>query len=150
MSDVSLTVRPATDGERERIAELLRVNDLPAADLEASPVRLSVAVVDDEVIGAGGFEVHGDAGLLRSVVVSAEQRGRGYGSVLCGRLENRASEAGVETLCLLTTTATDFFRGREYEPVSRGRVPDAIRETQQFSALCPASATCLSKTLDRD
>ena len=147
MAERSVTVRPATDDERDRIAELLRANDLPASELEASPVRLFVGVDGDELVGVGGFEGYDKSALLRSVVVPAAKRGRGYGSALCERLEERAAAAGVETLYLLTTTATNFFENQGYEPVSREAVPEPIRRTSQFTELCPDSAMCLGRPL---
>lgn len=143
----TLTVRPATAEGRDRIASFLRTNDLPVDDLDESPVRLFVGVAGGDVVGAGRFEVHGNDGLLRSVVVARERRGRGYGSALCDRLEDRAARAGVETLYLLTTAAAAFFRERGYDRVKREQVPAPIQQTTQFTDLCPDSATCLGKSV---
>jgi amino-acid N-acetyltransferase len=148
MTETSVTLRPASADERDRIVDLLEGNDLPAADLQTSPVRLFIGVHDGELVGVGGFEKHGTDGLLRSVVVPAEKRNRGYGSALCDRLAERAAVAGIETLYLLTTTARGFFGEQGYDPVARENVPDAIRRTTQFEGLCPDSATCLRRSLD--
>ncbi|WP_211194888.1 arsenic resistance N-acetyltransferase ArsN2 [Halorhabdus amylolytica] len=142
-----MSVRPATDDERERIAALLRANDLPASDLGESPVWLFVAVDGDELLGVGGYERYGTEALLRSIVVPAEKRNQGHGSALCERLEDRLSEAGIETIFLLTT-ASGFFRQRGYEPVAREAIPESIQETTQFTDLCPQSATCLGRSVE--
>jgi amino-acid N-acetyltransferase len=47
----------------------------------------------------------------------------------------------------LTTTATEFFEGRGHEGVQRETVPDAIRETAVFAAVCPSTAAVLVKRL---
>jgi amino-acid N-acetyltransferase len=60
------------------------------------------------------------------VVVEEHARGEGVGTELRVALEATAREGGVEWLFLLTTTAAD---------------------TTEFAALCPASATCLRKSL---
>jgi amino-acid N-acetyltransferase len=54
----------------------------------------------------------------------------------------------VETLYLLTTTAAPFFERYGYGAVAREEVPRPIRDTTEFTDLCPASATCMVKGLD--
>ncbi len=87
---------------------------------------------------------------MRSVVVDRPYRGEGYGAALCDALESTATDRGIETLFLLTTTAAGFFANREYLEVDRDDVPDAIRRTREFEELCPSSATCMTKSLDAD
>jgi len=136
------------DGETlSYLEQLLVQNDLPARDVRANPECFYVAFVDGGRVGAGGIEVYGSEGLLRSVVVEASERGEGYGTAICDALERRAAQKGVERLYLLTTTATEFFANRGYEPVDRSSVPPAIGETTEFSELCPDSATCMRKPL---
>ena len=48
---------------------------------------------------------------------------------------------------LLTETADDFFSALGYRVVARESVPEAIRRSAEFRALCPASATCMRKAL---
>ena len=98
-------------------------------------------------MGAGGLERYGTDGLLRSVVVAPGERGQGYGTALCAALEKRAGEGGVQTLYLLTTTAAPFFEACGYDPVPRDGVPTPIRESTEFTELCPDSATAMAKTL---
>lgn len=147
MSDRSVTLR-RVDGRRlPYVADLLARNDLPSRDLPAKPECFHVARVDGERVGAGGVEVYGPDGLLRSVVVEASERGTGVGSAICDALEGRAAGRGVERLYLLTTTAADFFEARGYDPVDRETVPEAIGRTTEFADLCPDSAACLRKRL---
>jgi len=142
-----ITVRRASRDELGRVEALLDANDLPSRDVRAKPASFFVATADTEVVGIGGVEVHGSAGLLRSVVVTDSNRGQGYGSALVDSLEHRARTDGVETLYLLTTTAAPFFRRCEYEEITRENAPPGIRETPQFTDLCPSSATCMRKRL---
>lgn len=142
----SVTLRPA-DGDLAYVERLLRRNDLPVRDLEAAPSELYYATVDDERVGIGGLEGYGDVGLLRSVVVEAPKRGQGYGTLLCEGLETAARDDDIETLYLLTTTASEFFATEGYSEVERSNVPDAIRATSEFADLCPSTATCMRKSL---
>lgn len=135
------------DGEAlAHVERLLARNDLPS-DVRTAPARFYVARDGDRRVGVGGIEQHGDAALLRSVVVEGSARGEGVGTALCDALEARAAEAGVERLYLLTTTAAGFFAGQGYERVERADVPDSIRGTAEFAAVCPDTATVMRKPL---
>jgi len=145
MSDT--TLRLATDEDLRVVERLLDDAGLPTTDCRADDVTLYLATREDEVVGAGGLERHGDAGLLRSVVVAPDRRGEGHGAAVVDGLETRAREAGAETLFLLTTTAADFFAARGYERTDHEVVPEPIAATAEFSELCPDAATCLRKRL---
>jgi amino-acid N-acetyltransferase len=141
-----VTLAPATGDALDHVERLLAANDLPTADVRDDAPRFYLAL-DDDVVGAGGLEVYGDDGLLRSVVVDATHRDRGYGSAICTGIETRARRAGVGTLYLLTTTAAEFFRDRGYAETDRPAVPEAVRATRQFAEFCSASATCMRTRL---
>lgn len=149
MGDPAFTLRQAGPETIDRVETLVAAADLPTRDIRESSGSFFLASVDDETIGVGGIERHGEYGLLRSVVVSEPSRGEGYGQALCDALETRARAEGVGTLYLLTTTAAAFFRRCGYEECSRETVPEPIRATTQFAQLCPRTATCLYKRLDR-
>lgn len=147
MTTPSITVRAADTADLERVEAVLAANDLPTRDVRSKPECFYVAHSDGAFVGVGGVEVHGTCGLLRSVVVEESSRGSGYGTALCDALEERALEEGVETLYLLTTTASAFFAGRGYEVVPREAAPSSIRGTTEFTDLCPDSATCMRSDL---
>ncbi|MFT4885679.1 MAG: amino-acid N-acetyltransferase [Natronomonas sp.] len=143
---VTLTSAEAT--EIEWLEALLESNDLPTEGLHTSEARFFVARAKTERIGGGGLEIYGPNALLRSVVVPEAKRGQGYGTALCDALEARTRANGAETLYLLTTTAEAFFDARGYDVIDRKAVPPDIRETDEFTDLCPKSATCMRKDLD--
>lgn len=145
----SITVQPADEETIDRVEALLEANDLPHRDVQTKPGCFFLARSGTEVVGAGGVEPHGSNGLLRSVVIEESSRGRGYGTALCDALEARARRNGVETLYLLTTTAAEFFRRNGYEEAVRETVPSSVRRTTEFTDLCPTSATCMKKRVER-
>jgi amino-acid N-acetyltransferase len=61
--------------------------------------------------------------------------------------EAHAAPLGVESLYLLTTTADAFFSRLGYSPASREEAPSFIKNTSQFSGLCPASSVFMCKHL---
>lgn len=145
MPTPSVTLHPVS--EPGDVQPLLEHNDLPTADLAASSVELFEAEADGRRVGLGGLELFGTVALLRSVVVPSSLRGEGYGTAISDALESRARESGVETLYLLTTTASEFFGARGFEPVARSDVPAAVRGSAEFGDRCPDDATCMRRSL---
>ena len=130
------------------IRALLAAAGLPTADLAAAPpadfwgCREGTAL-----IGVIGLEGYGTVALLRSLAVAPAWRGRGLGSALLAHAEQVAHQRGVSALYLLTTTAGAFFTRRGYVRIPREAAPSVVQQTAEFAALCPASATCMSKAL---
>jgi amino-acid N-acetyltransferase len=147
VNSTTLDLVTADDEALSYVEDLLAESGLPSSDVRSKPDCFHVAFVGGERVGVGGVEVHGSAGLLRSVAVEPSARGRGIGTALCERLEATARVDGVETLYLLTTTASGFFAERGYEVVSREDAPTGIRETTEFADLCPETAVCMRKRL---
>ena len=141
----NLILRGAEAIDLPAVVRLLEVAGLPATDVEAHLATLVVAVMDGRAIAVGGLETCGPAALLRSLVVTAELRDHGIGRALCDRLEAMARDSGVADIYLLTETAEGFFRARGYTRIERQAAPAAIANTQQFSALCPASAVLMHR-----
>jgi len=144
----SPAIRPATAADLPGIRQLLEGKRLPTADLEHSLPVLFVAQDGPMLVGAGGFEVHGESGLLRSVVVADRLRGTGLGRALVESVEAAARQRGLRELVLLTETARDFFARIGYVDIARESAPEAIRSSAEFRSLCPQSARCMSKRLD--
>lgn len=147
MDRATITLQPVDDNTIQDVESLLAANDLPTADVRKKSECFSIAYTSDGAIGIGGIEQYGADGLLRSVVVKESKRGSGFGTELCSALAAEARADGIETLYLLTTTASDFFSSLGYAVVDRDDVPEPVRESAQFSDLCPVSATAMRKQL---
>ncbi|MEF8840269.1 MAG: arsenic resistance N-acetyltransferase ArsN2 [Haloarculaceae archaeon] len=147
MGATTLTLEPAGEDTLPYVEGLLEANGLPSADVRSKPECFYLGYDGDERVGVGGIEVHGSAGLLRSVAVERSARSTGHGTAICERLEAAARDEGVGVLYLLTTTARGFFAERGYVEIERDGAPDAIRGTSEFADLCPATATCMRKRL---
>jgi N-acetylglutamate synthase-like GNAT family acetyltransferase len=141
-------IRPASAEDLPGIRRLLEDNRLPTEDLAHSLPVLFVARDGPMIVGAGGFEVHGESGLLRSVVVADRIRGTGLGRALVEAVEAAARQRGLRELMLLTETARDFFARLGYADIARESAPEEIRKSAEFKSLCPQSARCMSKRLD--
>jgi amino-acid N-acetyltransferase len=126
----------------EAFTAALSAANLPTEDLLAAPVRY--VCLDDVAWGGAGAER--DA-LIRSIVVSAEARGKGYGAAIVHALAERAKRSGVERLWLLTTDAAPFFERLDWRVAERSAAPPDIAALRQFSELCPASSTLMVRSL---
>lgn len=103
--------------------------------------------IDSELAGVAGIEDFGEIGLLRSLAVSKQYRGNGLGRKLVRHVEDQAAEMEIHSLWLLTDSAAGFFVTLGYERANRSAAPDPIRQSSQFSNLCPASAVLMHKRL---
>jgi len=137
------TVREAKSGDWPAVTSLLAAAGLPLAGVEENLTGFLVAVRGEIVIGCAAVELYGRDGLLRSVAVAEAERGSGLGQELVHRSLERAASAGMETVTLLTTTATEFFPRFGFQVLEREAVPAAVQESIEFSEACPATATAM-------
>ncbi len=142
-----IAIRPARTDDIAAILVLLDGDALPTADLATSQVAFWVGEEAGGLVAAIGLEQHGDAGLLRSLVVAAAHRGEGYAHRLVDVVEAEAHARGIIEMVLLTQTAETFFARLGYGVIPRNDAPDAVRASKEFLSLCPASATCMRKQL---
>lgn len=126
-----------------RLESLLRAQGLPADDCADQLQHFVGLYAGDCLIAAGGLEPAGDCGLLRSLVVTPDWRGRGLGRRLIQHLLARARARDYRAVYLLTETAAAYFLRHDFEPVERAGVPAAVAATRQFASLCPDNAVCL-------
>ncbi|MGH8242543.1 MAG: arsenic resistance N-acetyltransferase ArsN2 [Steroidobacteraceae bacterium] len=142
-----VAVRDAKQHDLREIRELLGRHALPTADLDSSQVHFVVARDGAALVAAGGLEIHGSAGLLRSIVVADRHRRSGLGRALVSHVETLARRRGVEELVLLTESAGAFFARLGYTDIARDRAPESVRDSAEFKSLCPLSARCMQKRL---
>ncbi|WP_394540262.1 arsenic resistance N-acetyltransferase ArsN2 [Lysobacter enzymogenes] len=143
-----IPIRPATAADHPALRALLAASSLPVEDVAVDTIDFLVAELDGALLGVVAVQACGDIGLLRSLTVDANGRGRGLGQTLVERAEAHARARGLLRLVLLTETAAAFFSRRGYVPAERGDMPAQIQSTAQFRSLCPATASCWSKHLD--
>lgn len=142
------TLRRAKPDDWSAVQALLLAAELPVDDLD--PKKLDgflIAEDEDVTVGLIGLDVLGTLGLLRSLVVAKDARSSGLGGKLVGALESAAETAGITELWLLTIDAERFFQRHNFEIVDRSAAPDEIRQTDEFSALCPGTAYLMRKSL---
>jgi amino-acid N-acetyltransferase len=135
-----------SQNEREQVLKMLKAQKLPTTDITED--TLLYGLQDGEkLIGTAGLDIFDDCALLRSVSVIAGVQGKGYGRSLNEQLERFAKESGINCIYLVTTTAKDFFERQGYCVIDRQTAPGAIKQTEQFSGLCPSTAIVMKKRI---
>lgn len=134
----------------QKVIDLLSNEGLPIQDLSAQGETQFFSCGDqDSPDGVIGLEIHGRHGLLRSLVVSNTAQNQGCGRVLVDRVETAARDARLEDIYLLTTTAENYFGKLGYELCCREDVAEPIKNSAEFSSLCPDTATVMKKSMKR-
>jgi len=146
---MTLMIRPALPADLENAIHLLQQAGLPTDDLVAGNLAL-IAEKKEVFRGVIGVERYGRAALLRSLLVSGEARGAGIGPALVTALETMCVAENICEMWLLTIDADAFFAKLGYETRRRSDAPDAIRNSAEFSGLCPDDAYLMSKNLNPD
>lgn len=122
---------------------LLRSSELPADDLDFNRDLLVGYYEGDELVGTGGLEVYGPYGLLRSLSVKMGIRGKAVGSTITEYLLDEAKKRKLKGIYLLTETAHGFFLKKGFKDVPRDAVPAEVKQSAEFSKLCPDSAAVM-------
>ncbi|WP_414470173.1 arsenic resistance N-acetyltransferase ArsN2 [Methanobacterium sp. ACI-7] len=147
MKDIKITFAGLKD--EEAIKKLLSEALLPYYDISDHINNFLLASKDDVIVGVLGVEIHGKSALLRSLAVIHSKQGEGIGKFLYEKMEIHASSKGIKELYLLTTTADLFFENLGFKKIARDEVADAIKNTKEFKDICPVSAVCMVKEINK-
>lgn len=145
---MTLSIENVRPEDRETVIALLQQAELLTDDLPPELPGFVIAKEQETGIGVAGLERFGTVALLRSVAVEPQHQGRQIAAQLVERLLETAQADGLADVYLITTTADRYFERYGFLPVDRQGVPEAIQQTQQFSALCPSSAIVMKRTVN--
>ncbi len=133
-----------TANDLHLVRRLLNDSGLPTEDIiDNDTARFFIFETAGEVVALVGLERHTPHALLRSLFVKPSHRDRGLATQLVTHIRELARDEGHVQLYLLTTTAPDFFRQLGFHTVSRSQTPSAIRQSREFSHLCPKDAVVM-------
>lgn len=140
-------LRAAFEHDLAAVHRLLESSGLPTGDLATAKPQFVVIRDGEQIIAAGALERFGSVALLRSVAVAPDRRGASLGRRIVQELERAARATDIGRLVLLTQTARDFFTRLGYRVIKRADAPQEVQGSEEFRSLCPASATCMVKTI---
>ncbi len=134
----------------EKLQQFLKSNKLPAADIKLEgSLFFGYHNAAGKLVGSGGLEFYGTTALLRSIAVDEKLRGQSFGKKIVDDLTVKAKSLKIKDLYLLTETAHNYFLKKGFQDVPREMVPDVIKQTTEFSQVCPASAVVMKLTIDK-
>lgn len=142
-----MQIQKATQQDRDAIIRLLQFQNLPSEDLPLKFDDFYIVKDHTEVIAAIGMEQFNEYALLRSMVVHPAYRNRQIAESLVQQLERAAIAQGIAAMYLLTETAAKYFEKKGYNYVDRSDVPGVLKQSSEFSHVCPVSATVMMKEL---
>jgi amino-acid N-acetyltransferase len=108
----------ATESDFSEINRLLNSASLPLVeDSNCSRYFFVSKNTENKIIASIGLECYGQYGLLRSLAVSPDR----------------------------PTTADKYFLKNGFEQVQRNEIPEELTHSQEYSSICPVSATTMRK-----
>jgi UDP-N-acetylmuramate: L-alanyl-gamma-D-glutamyl-meso-diaminopimelate ligase len=138
-------MRPAHREDMAPVRELLAKVGLEAELARDEHVgSFYVLRTEEGVSGAVALEVFGDDAILRSLAVSPDSRGAGYGWMLADMAVGQARWRGVRRIYLLTESASDFFAAKfGFRVVDRSTLSKQVAASETFSRLTGASLVAM-------
>lgn len=146
--ETNFDLTKAKHEDLKSVQSILESCQLPNNDLTQNHLQhFYILEKDKQVCGCIGLEIYGRHALLRSLAVLEHARGDGLGKLLVKQIEEYAKEQNIDDIYLLTTTAEGFFAKLGYSAISRNNIPSAVKRSEEFSSICPDSATVMVKTM---
>lgn len=134
-------IRNAQPSDIDGVRLLLESCGLPFGGVEDQFADgFIVAEQDGQLVAVAGVEKYGDTGLLRSVAVREDFRGRRVGRLLVAECLTRARRRAISEIYLLTTDARKYFEALGFVPVDRKAVPSEVAVSPEFASICPETA----------
>ncbi len=142
-------MRAATREDLPVVLGLLELHGLPTAGVQDHLKHFLLEFDQTELIACAGLEVHGQAGLLRSVAVNANHRSHGLGTKLVQAMLGRARTQHLSSISLLTETAQGYFPRFGFQITPRDALPTSLNASAEFRGACPDSAIAMTLLLDQ-
>lgn len=124
--------------------DLLEANKLPTAGVKDHLEHFWLEFAEENLIGCAGLEIHGRAGLLRSVAVSTGYRSTGIGTKLIQAVLESAKTNHISSISLLTETAAEYFPRFGFQIAPRESLPESLHASAEFRGACPDSAIAMT------
>jgi arsenate reductase (thioredoxin) len=145
--ETTFTIYPAQTTDLAAIITLLQQNKLPVEDIADGQQQFWVIKDGDNIAGAIGIEVYGNYGLLRSMATDKAYRNKGIAAILVDSLFEFAKKQKLTAIYLLTETAQHYFEKKGFVTVNRDGVPAEIKQSKEFTHLCPSTAIVMKKEI---
>jgi amino-acid N-acetyltransferase len=143
----TITIQPAAPSDYQAVCELLSKHKLPTEDINKELSHFFIVRQHGSLVGVIGMEQYGEYGLLRSMATDPAFRNNGIASTLIVALFNYGKSRGLKEIYLLTETAENYFAKKGFQNINREQAPAAIKQSAEFSHLCPSTAVVMKKEI---
>jgi len=143
----TISIQTATASDYQTVCDLLSRHKLPVEDINRELTHFFIVKQQDLLVGVIGMEQYGEFGLLRSMATDLAYRNNGIASSLVAALFAHSKKLGLKVMYLLTETAENFFAKKGFQKVNRDETPAAIKQSAEFSHLCPSTAVVMKKEI---
>ena len=143
----TITIQAAAPSDFKAISELLLMHKLPIEDINQELAHFFIVKQQGLPVGVIGMEQYGEYGLLRSMATDPAHRNNGIASSLVTELFNYGKRLGLKEMYLLTETAENYFTKKGFQKINRDQVPATIKQSAEFSHLCPTTAVVMKKEI---
>jgi amino-acid N-acetyltransferase len=139
-------IEPAKFEDVPKIIALMNSAGLTTEGLEDA--ELYVIRENGRIVASVGLESWGaEQGLLRSLVVLKELRGKGLGSLLVSYLLETGRKRNLKEVFLLSTDVAKYYVRFGFEIVERKNVSGEVLNSAEFRGACLHTATVMRITL---
>ncbi len=145
----TFTVQAAQPNDTAAIIILLQQNKLPATDVAEGQQQFWIIREEEKIAGVIGLEEYSKYGLLRSMATAEAYRNKGIATLLINKLFEYAQKQNLQTIYLLTETAEKYFNSKGFKKINRDDVASEIKQSKEFSHLCPSTAVVMKKNVDK-
>ena len=147
--------RPARPEDLEGIRRLLESAALSAEGAEERLEGTIVSVTDhpsgtdvrSAIDATACLQMVEGAGILRSMAVRQDLRGKGLGTLAVATAVRQARRQRIRSVSLFTEGAAFFFEQLGFKRVDRSELPECVRESSHAAEECAASAAAMTLTL---
>jgi glycerol-1-phosphatase len=139
--------RPAALDDAERVALLLDASGLSADGVAGRLGSTFVCDAGGTLLATFALLDEGAQGLLRSVAVREDVRGKGLGILATASAAGEARRRGIARLSLFSETAEGFFRALGFRTIPREELDPSIGESAHAREECAASAVAMVRDL---
>jgi DNA-binding MarR family transcriptional regulator/N-acetylglutamate synthase-like GNAT family acetyltransferase len=137
----NLLFQAAFPSDWNEIRNLLTANRLPVQGALNHLTNFVVATENGRVVGALGMEVYGDVGLLRSLVVASNMRGRSIAKRLIKHMISRSREKQLGALYLLAGKTDALFERYGFEKMPRADMPTKLYVSMELQGPSSTAST---------
>lgn len=124
--------RYATEEDWPEVEALLSASSLAVDGMHEHITQYIVIRDNAGLLGCAGIERYETTGVLRALAVVQRARSAGVGELLIAAIVADLRLRGVESIVLLTKSASGYFARLGFTPIDISELPQSVRPAHEF------------------